>query len=352
MRFVQYLIEASHPTGDVYNQFVQDFRREVGEDAPSQTRLVGLLNRRSHRPGQDTVLDFVTDWFLKKGFLQQKGSMVVPTARGSALRQELSAPAREPTRSGLVRAADRGYKALRKYFMDVTDEATREYLETLDEDTLEAIGKARELEQDDIAILNGIRDRAENHRERSSFIFSIREKNPERLARLESLGFIDPKTGTFIKSAWDAFTAKINALDPARIKTLIPSFYQWATHSAGNVARNINKVLFAIHPDSRNRTEKGRLVWEIIKNLPEDTFNLLKNGKKPRQNDLSEESYQLLTTVVPAIIRSFPEANNAEELVQQIDDAFASRVDFKSLDRSADKTSARRQGVRNTLRQY
>src|SRR5690606_25896048 len=150
---------------------------------------------------------------------------------------------------------------------------------------------------------------------------------------------------------WDAFVAKINALDPARIKTLIPSFYQWATHSAGNVARNINKVLFAIHPDSRNRTEKGRLVWEIVKNLPEDVFNLLKNGKKPRQNDLSEESYQLLTTVVPAIIRSFPEANNAEELVQQIDDAFASRVDFKSLDRSADKTSARRQGVRNTLRQ-
>lgn len=352
MRFTQYLIEASRQTADTYQQFVQDFKHDVGDEFPTPQKLVGMLNRRSYKPGQDPVLDYVTDWFTKRGFLQQKGSMVVPTPRGSELRQSLAAPARNTNDSQLTKAAGQGYKALRRYFMDVTDEATREYLETLDEDTLKAVAQARELDQEDIAILNGIRDRAENHRERAFYVQAMKEKNPDRLARLESLGFIDPRTGGFNKGAWDSFVGKINALDPARIKTLVPGFYQWATHSAGNVARNINRILFAIHPSSRNRTEKGRQVWDMLKNLPEDTYKLLKNGKKPRQGELSDDSYQLLTTVVPSVIRSFPNANNADELMQQLDDAFDSRVDFKSLDRSSDKTSARRQGVRDTLRQY
>lgn len=351
MRFVQYLIEASNNT-NVYNQFAQDFQRDTGQEAPSAQKLVGLLNRRTVKPGQDEIADYITNWFTKKGFLQQKGSMVVPTARGSELRQSLAAPSRGTGESNLTKAAGQGYKALRRFFMDVTDEATREYLETLDEDTLKAVAQARELEQEDIAILNGIRDRAENHRERASYVQAMKEKNPDRLARLESLGFIDPRTGGFNKGAWDSFVGKINALDPARIKTLVPGFYQWATHSAGNVARNINRILFAIHPSSRNRTEKGRQVWDMLKNLPEDTYTMLKNGKKPRQGDLSDDAYQLLTTVVPSVIRSFPDSNNADELMQQIDDAFDSRVDFKSLDRSSDKTAARRQGVRDTLRQY
>lgn len=351
MRFVQYLIEASN-NANVYNQFVQDFHRDTGQEAPSAQKLVGLLNRRTVKPGQDGIADYITNWFTKKGFLQQKGSMVVPTARGSELRQSLAAPSRSTGDSNLSKAAGQGYKALRRFFMDVTDEATREYLETLDEDTLKAVAQARELDQEDIAILNGIRDRAENHRERASYVQAMKEKNPDRLARLESLGFIDPRTGGFNKGAWDSFVGKINALDPARVKTLVPGFYQWATHSAGNVARNINRILFAIHPSSRNRTEKGRQVWDMLKNLPEETYTMLKNGKKPRQGDLSDDAYQLLTTVVPSVIRSFPEADNADELIKQIDDSFDSRVDFKSLDRSSDKTAARRQGVRDTLRQY
>jgi hypothetical protein len=78
----------------------------------------------------------------------------------------------------------------------------------------------------------------------------------------------------------------------------------------------------------------------------------LKNGKKPKQGDLSDEAYQLLTTVVASVVRAFPDANSPEQLIKTLDDSFDSRVDFKSLDRSLDKTSARRQGVRDTLRQY
>lgn len=351
MRFVQYLIEASN-NANVYNQFAQDFQHAIGQEAPSAQKLVGLLNRRTVKPGQDEIADYITNWFTKKGFLQQKGSMVIPTASGSELRQTLASPSRSTGHSNLSKAAGQGYKALRRYFMDVTDEATKEYLSTLDEDTLKAVGQARELEQEDIAILNGIRDRAENHRERASYVQAMKENNPDRLARLESLGFIDPRTGGFNKGYWDSFVSKINALDPARVKTLVPGFYQWATHSAGNSARNINRILFAIHPSSRNRTEKGRYVWDILKNLDQETFTKLKNGKKPQQGALSDDAYQLLTSIVPSVIRSFPEANDADELLKQIDDSFDSRVNFKSLDRSSDKTAARRQGVRDTLRQY
>lgn len=350
MRFTQYLIEANNP--DVYSKFSQDFNRDVGEDLPSPQKLTGLLNRRAYKAGQDPVADYVTNWFLKRGFLQQKGSMVVPTPKGSELRQSLGAPARRTDDTGLTKAAGEGFKALRRYFMDITDENVRNYLQTLDEETLKAIAQGRELDQEDIAILNGIRDRAENHRERSSYVQAMKEKNPDRLARLESLGFIDTKTGSFNKGAWDKFVGILNSLDPARIKTLIPSFYQWATHSAGNTARNVNRILFAIHPSSRNRTEKGEYVWDMIKNLPTDTFTLLKNGKKPKQGDLSDDAYQLLTTVVASVVRAFPDANSPEQLIKTLDDSFDSRVDFKSLDRSLDKTSARRQGVRDTLRQY
>lgn len=351
MRFVQYLIEAS-TTSNVYDQFAKEFTEVTGQDAPSQAKLLGLLNRRTVKPGQDTTIDFVTDWFTKKGYLTKKGSMVVPTARGSALRQTLAAPSRTTGETQLTKAAGQGYKALRRFFMDVTDEATREYLETLDEPTMNAIAQARELEQEDIAILNGIRDRAENHRERSSYVHAMKAKNPERLARLESLGFFDPRTGAFNKRVWDDFVGKINALDPARVKTLVPGFFQWATHSSGNVARNINRILFAIHPSSRNRTPKGEQVWDVLSELDDDTFNTLKNGKKPRQTDISDEEYQLLTTVVASVIRSFPNANSVDELMKEIDAAFDSRVDFKSLDRSHEKVVSRRQNARDTLRQY
>lgn len=351
MRFTQYLIEASSKTADLYKQFNQDFRNALGIDPPSATQLTGWLNRRQHKAGQSEALDFATDWFLKKGFLQQKGSMVVPTPRGSELRQSLVADRRGTGDSQLGKAAGSGHKALRRFFMDVTDEATKEFLSTLDEETATAIGQARELEQEDIAILNGIRERAENHRERASFIEAMRAKNPERLNRLQTLGFIDDK-GNFNKGAWDKMVAAINQLDPARIKTLIPQFFEWSTHSSGNVARNVNRILFAIHPQSRNRTEKGRYVWDMVKNLDDTTFTQLQNGKKPRQGELSDEAYQLLTSIVASVVRSFPNTKSADELIQQLDDAFASRVDFKSLDRSADKTASRRQGVRDTLRQF
>lgn len=349
MRFIKFLIEASRNVADLYTQFNQEFRNDTGMDPPSAQKLVGILNRRTHKPGQDESTDYITKWFLKKGFLQQKGSMVVPTPRGSELRQSLAAPSRGTSDDNLSKASNAGFKALRRYFMDITDENVRQYLETLDESTLKAIATARELDQEDIAILNGIRERAENHRERASYVDSMREKNPERLDRLSSLGFIDSK-GNFSKNNWDSFVNTIKALDPARIKTLIPKFYEWSTHTAGNTAKNINRILFAIHPSSRNQSEKGRLVWDIIKNLDENTFNQLKSGKKPRQGDLSDESYQLLTTIVPSVIRSFPKAKNADDLVNTIDAAFDSRVDFKSLDRSGDKTSARRQGVNNTFK--
>lgn len=350
MRFIQYLIEAANP--NVYSKFVQDFQNEIGQDAPSAKQLTGLLNRRAYKAGQDQVQDFVTNWFLKRGYLQQKGSMVVPTPKGSELRQTLAAPTAPTSDSSLTKAAGQGFKALRKYFMDVTDENVREYLQTLDEPTLEAIAKGRELTQEDIAILNGIRDRAENHRERASYVHAMKEKNPERLARLESLGFIDTRTGAFNKGEWDKFVGVLNSLDPARIKTLIPDFYQWATHSAGNTARNVNRILFAIHPSSRNRTEKGGQVWDIIENLPSDVFAQLQAGKKPKQGDMDADTYNLLTTVVASVVRSFPDTKSPEDLIKKLDDEFASRVDYKSLDRSADKTAARRQGVRDTLRQF
>ena len=349
MRLIQYLIESEgNRYSQDWNQFVSDFRRDnPGERTPTTNEVLGQMNRRSHKPGQDVTLDYVTDWFTQKGYLQRKGSMVVPTERGSKFRQVVAAKPGNGS-SDLSRASN-NFKDLRKYFMGVTDEVTREYLETLDEPTLKALATARELEQEDIAILNGIRDKAENHRERSQYVMAMRDKNPERLDRLIELGFIDSKTGAFNKSRWDAFVSTISALDPARIKTLVPKFYEWSTHSSGNVAKNINRILFAIHPQSRNRTPKGEMVWRQLKNLPPDYISALQAGKKPKQGELSDEAYNLLTTVVASVVRTFPEVKTSEELLKALDDAFDSRVDFKSLDRSGDKTASRRQGVEQTF---
>lgn len=350
--FTQFLIEAtSFDPAKVLNQFRADFVRDNPEaEAPSPAKLIGMLNRQAYRQGSNPVQDYVVQWFGKKGFLDQRGNIIAPTQKGSQFRGSIAATARNQ-RSDIGSAVDNGYKELRRYFMDVTDAATKEFLQSADKETLEAIAKARELNQDDIAILNGIRERAANHRERGSFVAAMQEKNPDRLNRLVQLGFLDDKSYNFNKGAWDNFVNTIKALDPARIKTLVPDFYKWSTHSAGNTARNINSVLFAIHPSSRNRTEKGRMVWDMLKNLDTNTFSLLKNGKKPRQGELSEEAYNLLTTAVASIVRSFPNAQDADQLMNELDSAFNSRVDFKSLDRSGDKTRARRQGVSDLLQQ-
>lgn len=348
--FTQFLIEAlSFDPAKVLNQFRADFARDNPEgQAPTPAKLVSMLNRQAYRQGANPVQDYVVQWFGKKGFLDQRGNSIAPTQKGSQFRGSIANTVRNGV--DISSAADSGYKALRKYFMDVTDAATKEWLQQQDEGTLEAIAIARELSQDDIAILNGIRDRAANHRERGSFVQAMREKNPERLNRLTQLGFLDDKA-QFNKAAWDKFVGVIKGLDPARIKTVVPDFYKWSTHSAGNTARNINSVLFAIHPDSRNRSQKGRVVWDMLKNLDNNTFTLLKNGKKPRQGELSEEAYNLLTTAVASIVRSFPNAQDADQLMNELDSAFNSRVDFKSLDRSGDKTRARRQGVSDLLQQ-
>lgn len=349
MRFVQYLLEATRNDAEAYNEYVQAFKSAMqGEAVPSAKQLLGMLNRRTYKAGTNPVLDFTTDFFLKRGYLRQQGSMVVPTESGSRLRGSISAPVHGG--QTLSQASGQGYKALRRYFNDVTDAVTKDYLASLDEPTLKAIATARELDQEDVSILNGIRDKAENHRERSQYVQAMREKNPDRLDRLIELGFIDAKTGAFNKSRWDSFVATINELDPARIKTLVPQFYEWSTHKSGNIAKNINRILFAIHPSSRNQTEVGRHVWQIVKNLDNDTFNLLKNGKKPKQGELSDESYKLLTTIVPLVVKSFPEAQTPEGLKDAIDDAFESRVDFKSLDRSGEKTASRRNSVADTFK--
>lgn len=342
MRFSEYLIEA---TFDPYQQFSQEYQNVLGKEPPSKQKLLGLMNRRTYSPGSDEEMDFITDWFIRRGYLTQKGKMVVPTAKGSQLRQTLST--KTHTIPSVMQADN--YKRLRKYFMDITNEITKEWLMTLDDKTLEMIAKGRELEQEDIAILNGIRERAEKHRERQSYIFSMMEKSPDRLNRLIELGFITSKTYNFNKGAWDDFVNTISSLDPARVRTVIPNFFQWATHASGNVAKNVNRILFAIHPDSRNRTETGRLVWDMIKNLPDDIVASIQAGKKPRQGKLSDKSYNLLTSIVASVIRTFPNAKNSDDLIKLLNDAFESRVDFKSLDRSSEKVTGRRDAFKRVL---
>lgn len=344
MNFTQYLIEANRAVADQYTQFNQDYKAALGQTPPSAQKLVGMLNRRSHTPGQNPELDFVTDWFTKHGFLTRKGKMVVPTPKGSQLRQSL--PQVNQGSSDLSKAAG-NHKKLRRYFMNVTDEVTKEWLSTLDDNTLDMIAKGRELEEEDIAILNGIRDRAEKHQERTSYITAMLDKNPERINRLASLGFLHEKGLVFVKEAWDNFVKTISSLDPARVKTVIPNFFKWATHHSGNVAKNVNRILFAIHPESRNQTETGRAVWRMIKNLPDDTIATIQRGKKPAQGELSDSAYNLLTSVVASVIRTFPNAKTADELIKTLDDAFESRVDFKSLDRSAEKVGDRRSAARD-----
>lgn len=344
MRFTEYLIEA---TQDPYAQFSQEYESVIGEKAPTRQRLVGLLNRRSYSPGGDESTDFITDWFMKRGYLTQKGRMVVPTPKGSQLRQVLSSGTHQ--NSDLTKAAG-NFKKLRRYFMDITDQTVRDWLETLDEQTLEMIAKGRELEEEDVAILKGIEARAKNHRERSSYITSMFEKNPDRLDRLSSLGFLDAKNYTFNRSAWQTFINTISSLDPARVRTVIPRFFQWATHAAGNTAKNVNRILFAIHPDSRNQTSTGKAVWRMLENLPDDVISTIQSGKKPQRGEMSDGAYNLLTTVVASVIRTFPNAKTSEELIKLLDDAFESRVDFKSLDRSGEKVAGRRGTFRDMFR--
>ncbi len=62
-----------------------------------------------------------------------------------------------------------------------------------------------------------------------------------------------------------------------------------------------------------------------------------------------DSAYNLLTTVVASVVRTFPNVKTSEELMKVLDDEFNSRVDFKSIDRSGDKTAARRQGVNRTF---
>lgn len=340
MRLIQFLIE----NASAYSRFAQDYRSAFGEEGlPSENKLLGLMNRRAHKAGRDQTVDFATEWLVKNGFMKAVGGMVAPTPKGSSLRQSLSAPAKGI--SDIKKAADGGHKDLRRYFQNVTDEATRDALSKMDEDTLKALDMAKDITQEDIAILNGLRDRAQNHKERQSLVNAMMDKNPERLERLIQLGFINQKDYTYNKSNWDAFVSKISALDPALIKALVPKFYEWSTHSSGNTARNINKILFAIHPESRNRTVKGEMVWDIIDSLDDNTVALIQSGKKPKQTGYSDEEYGLLTSAVASIIRMYPEIKTSEELVDQLNSDFESRVDFKSLDRSIDKTATRRKGV-------
>jgi hypothetical protein len=352
MNFIKFLIEADQRMANEYSQFFQDYKNAVDSNVPSAQKLLGLLNRRLYTPGQSTSMDFITKWFMDRGYLTQKGNMVIPTKKGSELRQSLAHNKDITSDNSLKKAVNGGYKDLRRFFIGITDEATREFLSTLNKPTLDAIALGRELDQEDIAILNGIRERAENHKERSFYVNSMKEKNPDRLDKLESLGLIDKSTGSFNKKVWDNFVNEINSLDPARVRTLIPSFFQWSIHKSGNTARNINKILFAIHPSSRNRATVGSLVWNIINNLDQNTFDLLKNGKKPKQNNLNDESYKLLTTVVPLVINAFPNATSSETLINQINDAFDSRVDFKSLNRSSEKVNDRRNAAQSILQQY
>jgi hypothetical protein len=329
---------------NVYNRFAEDFKNQLNTNPPSAQKLMGMMNRKA-LGGNITPEDkFTYDWLVSKGFMARKGSMVIPTDKGSNLRQSLS---KGGAPSDIKKAADGGFKDLRRYFQNVTDEATLQWLGKQDESTLQAIKDAREFTQEDIAIINGLRKRVQNHKERLSFVTTIKDKNPDRLDKLISMGLIDPKTYSLNTDTWDKFTGKINAMDPAMIKALIPQYYQWATHETGNVARNVNSIILAIHPESRTRSKTGEVVYDMLTNLDDNTFQILRRGKKPSQGDMDAKTYELLTKPVAAIIRSFPDAQSKDDLMKRIDDEFNSRVDFKSLDRTGDKTTARRKSVRD-----
>ena len=79
MRFTEYLIEA---TQDPYAQFSQEYESVIGEKAPTRQRLVGLLNRRSYSPGGDESTDFITNWFMKRGYLTQKEEWLFQLLKG------------------------------------------------------------------------------------------------------------------------------------------------------------------------------------------------------------------------------------------------------------------------------
>ena len=57
-------------------------------------------------------------------------------------------------------------------------------------------------------------------------------------------------------------------------------------------------------------------------------YPTIQSGKKPR-GEMSDGAYNLLTTVVASVIRTFPNAKSSEELIKFLDDAFESRVGFQ-----------------------
>ena len=337
MSFIQFLTE----NASVYSKFVQDYTSQFGdEELPSQNKFIGLMNRRGYKSGQDKSIDFTTNWLLKNGFMKQVGGMVAPTPKGSSLRQSLSIKTDGP--SDLKTAADGGYKDLRRYFQNVSDEAVKPLLAKLDDGQRSALEIAQGITQEDIAILNGLSSRVDAHKERQSLVNSMMDKNPERLERLIGFGFINQKDYTFNKQKWSEFTNKIESIDPALVQALIPKFAEWARHLSGNTAKTENSILFKIHPESRNRSVKGEQVWDLLTHLDNNSLKLLQAGKKPKQGELSDKQYELLLTAVAAVVRMYPEVDSSEELITQLDNAFKSRVDFKSIDRSIEKVRGRR----------
>lgn len=335
---------------NTYSQFTQDYENTFNENPPSVKKVLGMMNRKALGSNIDPKDEFIYSWMTKKGLMRKQGNVIAPTPSGSSFRQTLATSGdSRGGKSDLRKAYDGGFKDIRRYFQDVTDESTLKFLQTQDDATLEAIKQAREFDQEDIAIIKGIRERVQNHKERFSFIQAMQDKNPERLDKLITMGLIDPKTYALNTQVWDDFTGKINKLDPAMIKALIPKYYEWATHSTGNTARNVNQFVLAIHPESRSQTTTGRSVWELLSNMDEGVYQSLKRGKKPQQGDYTPAQYDLLIKAVAAIVRAFPDANSKEDLMSRIDQEFKSRVDFKSLDRSADKTHARRDAVKKSF---
>lgn len=341
MRLIEFLIqEASGDSSRIVSQFRSDFERDnPGETPPTSGQILGGLNRRKYTD------DYITNWFMNKGYVRRIGTIVAPTPKGSSFRQMLS---REGEPSDISTAQSKGYKAMRRFGLNVMNDIVKDYLDTVDDKTLANISMARELEQEDVAILNGIRDRVEKHRERASFIDAMVERNPDRLGRLVQLGLLNDRNYTFNKGRWDDMVQTINSIDPALIKVLVPKFFQWSTHAKGNEARRVNSIMFDIHPESRNRTPQGTQVWNLLSKLPDDVYAQLKSGRKIKSGSLNDETYKLLSDVM----KSFPEADTVDELMANIDAAFKDRVDYKSLSRSNDKVVSRRQGVGNLLRAY
>lgn len=348
MKFTQFLIEATN-LDNAYTSFHKAYSEHMGDNVPSPSQLLGLMNRRTHKDGSDTSLDFTTNWLLNKGFLQRKGSVVTPTQKGSQLRQILSKPHRDVSDERFVNVLRYGnWKDKRRFNLDMMDTQTREWAEKQSDETLEAVAIANELDKGDLAYLIGIRDKVENHKERQHHI----QSNPDRLDKMIELGFINPKTLAFNKQKYDMIADEINAIDPGIVRYVVPQFSAWARKSIGDKERNVNSILFAIHPNSRTNTEEGRQIYRILKNVPDNVYTMLKNNKKPPQGELSNSAYNILIDPVRKLIQTYKHANNAEELVQALDDDFISRINHKGHDRDKRKVRDRRDAIANTISSF